>query len=211
MQGDGDQQIERDLALIPADQSAGRPVDPPGRELGLQRDALLLEHAVEVRRGNRLGEGCIQRRRVGYPHLGAHSALTEVPVGEKAELQRRNRALDRQIDHVDDQAAAIERAQRVAKRHSVLDCVEGKDVLAPGRPPQTLGLIEQQRRSARDHKHVVGERRSITEVDEIRRPSRPSRPQPGGSRSRRAAGPGANGRCPPVFSRPKGTNRRPGW
>ena len=38
----------------------------------------------------------------------ADPALGEIPVGQEAELQRRDRALDRHVDHVDHELAAVE-------------------------------------------------------------------------------------------------------
>ena len=86
----------------------GLAVDATGRELGLQGDLLLGEHAAEVRGGDRLGEGGVERRRVGDLDLRAHAALAQEPVGEEAELERRDRALDRHVDQVHDQPPALE-------------------------------------------------------------------------------------------------------
>ena len=42
----------------------------------------------------------------------ADAALAQVPVGEERELERRDRALDRHVDEVDDQPAAVEALER---------------------------------------------------------------------------------------------------
>ena len=48
-------------------------------------------------------------------------ALVEVPVGEEAELERGDRALDRHVDDVDDEPAAVERRQRGCQRGRTLE------------------------------------------------------------------------------------------
>ena len=46
----------------------------------------------------------------------AEAALAQPPVGEEGELDRRDRALDRHVDDVDHEAAAVEALQRLAER-----------------------------------------------------------------------------------------------
>ena len=69
---------------------------------------LSAEHARRARGGDRLGERPVERRDVGQLDPVADAALAEVPVGEEAELERRDRALDRHVDHVHDEPAAVE-------------------------------------------------------------------------------------------------------
>ena len=61
-----------------------------------------------MRGGDRLGEGAVERRDVGDLDGVADAALAQVPVGQEAELERRDRALDRHVDRVDDEPAAVE-------------------------------------------------------------------------------------------------------
>ena len=98
VQRDRDQQVEGDLALVPADEPPAGAVDLAGGELGHQRDALLGEQPGEMLGGDGLGERAVERRDVGQLDVVADAALAEVPVGQEAELERRDRALDRHVD-----------------------------------------------------------------------------------------------------------------
>ena len=98
-----------------------------------------------VLRRDRLGERAVERRHVGELDPVADAALVEVPVGEEAELERRDRALDRHVDDVDDHAAAVERGERRAERGRALEVVEGEDLLHPARAEQALGLLGDER------------------------------------------------------------------
>jgi hypothetical protein len=120
VQRDADEQVEGDLALVVADQPAVLAVDLSGGELGLQGDPLLGEQVGEMGGGDGLGEGAIERGDVGELDGVADAALAEVPVGQEAELQRSDRALDRHVDRVDDQPACFEagRASRSAVAES---------------------------------------------------------------------------------------------
>ena len=66
--------------------------------------------------GDRLGEGTIERCRVDEFSSPADATLAQVPVGEERELERRNRALDRHVDQIDDEASALKALKRVVKR-----------------------------------------------------------------------------------------------
>ena len=50
----------------------------------------------------------------------ADSALAQVPVGEERELERRDRALDRHVDEVHDEPAAVEVLERSLQRRGAL-------------------------------------------------------------------------------------------
>ena len=62
--------------------------------------------------GDRLREGAVERRRVDELGAVADAALAQVPVGEEGELERRDRALDRHVDEVHDEPAAVEALER---------------------------------------------------------------------------------------------------
>src|SRR5438094_278580 len=62
-------------------------------------------------RGDRLRKGTVKRGCVHELRPCADAALTQVPVGEERELERRDRTLDRHVDEVDDQAAAVAAAE----------------------------------------------------------------------------------------------------
>ena len=96
--------------------------------------------------------------------LVADAALGEVPVGEEAELERGDRALDRHVDHVDDEPTAVEGGQGGAERGRTFGGVEGEDLLHPARTGQALGLLGHQAGAGGDDEHVVGERGAVGEV-----------------------------------------------
>ena len=115
MQRDHHREIERNFAAVVADQPAAG-VDLAGVELGHELDAAFLEHPAELAGGDRLREGSVEWRRVGDLHLVAHAALGEVPISQEAELERRDGALDRHVDDVDDEPAAVEGRERGTER-----------------------------------------------------------------------------------------------
>ena len=112
VQRDGDEQVEVELAAVVGAELAADAVDLAGVELGHQLDLLLGEQARQVLGGDRLGEGAVERGRVDELGAVADAALAQVPVGEEGELERRDRALDRHVDQVHDQPAAVEALER---------------------------------------------------------------------------------------------------
>src|SRR3990172_5530536 len=62
---DRHEQVERKLALVPADQAPGLAVDTARRELRLEPDAPLLQEAGERLRRDGLRERAVERRDVG--------------------------------------------------------------------------------------------------------------------------------------------------
>ena len=158
MERDHHGEVEGDLAAVVADEPAAGAVDLAGVELGDQLDAPLGEHPAELAGGDGLGEGAVERRGVGDLHLVADAALGEVPVGQEAELERRDRALDRHVDHVHHEPAAVEGGQRGGEGGGTFGCVEGEDLLHPARPGEALGLLGDQAGAGGDDQHVVGER-----------------------------------------------------
>ena len=121
MQRDRDEQVEVELAPVVGGELAADAVDLAGVELGHELDLLLGEQAGQMLGGDRLREGAVERCRVDELGAVADPALAQVPVGEEGELERRDRALDRHVDEVHDQAAAVEALERAAA--------------APRRPP----------------------------------------------------------------------------
>jgi hypothetical protein len=105
---DRHEQIELELAAVVRDQLSSDAVDLPGVELRYQLDALLLEQPSKALGGDRLRERAVERRREHELDLLAKSALSEVPVGEECELERRDRTLDRHVDEVHDDPPAVE-------------------------------------------------------------------------------------------------------
>ena len=89
----------------------------------------------------------------------------EVPVGQEAELQRRHRALDGHVDHVDDEPAAVERGQRRLQRGGTFGRVEGEDLLHPPGTREPFGLLGHEDGAGGDDEHVVAEHRPVLEVD----------------------------------------------
>ena len=162
--GDDDGEVEGDLAPVEADQPSTVAVDLAGVELGDQLDASLLQHPAEGRRRGRLGERAIQRGDVGQLDAVTDAALVEVPVGQEAELERRHRALDGQIDHVDHDPSALEPLQRSRQRGSPFQVVEREDPLHPARPGQPLRLLGDQAGAGGHHQDVVEERRPVRQV-----------------------------------------------
>ena len=122
-----------------------------------------VEQAGEVLGGDRLGEGAVERRRVDELGAVADAALAQVPVGEEGELERRDRALDRHVDEVHDEAAAVEALERPSQRLGAFRVVEGEHALVPAGTGQALGLLGLQAHAGGDHEHVVGEHGAVVE------------------------------------------------
>ena len=163
MQRDGDEQVERDLALVVGDQLPADTVDLAGAELGHQLDLLLSQQVGELLGGDRLGEAAIERRRKHDLAARTDSALAQVPVGEKRELDRCDRALDRHVRDVDDQPAALEALKRTRERRRPGQVVEGEDTLVPARAGHAVRLLGQQPDAARHDEHVVRQHGAVSE------------------------------------------------
>ena len=114
VQWDRHEQVERDLALVPADDSPL--LDLARREFRLHTDALAAEQPGEVLGGDGLREGAVERGRVDDFHVLANAALVQEPVCEECELEWCDRALDRHLHRVHDQAAGVEAGECVAQR-----------------------------------------------------------------------------------------------
>ena len=105
----------------PSNDPAVLAVDLAGRELGLDDDALVFEQPCEPGGCDRLGERGVERRGVNELDVVADTAFAQVPVGQEAELQRCDRALDRHVDQVHDQPATVEGPQSIAKSRRALE------------------------------------------------------------------------------------------
>ena len=208
---DDDGQVEGDLALVVADEPSAVAVDLAGVELGDQLDAALLEHPAERRRRGRLGERAVQRGDVGELDLVADAAFVEVPVGQEAELERRHRALDRHVDHVDDEPTALEAVELRRQRGGAVEVVEREDLLHPARPGQPLGLLRDEAGAGGDDQHVVVERRAVGQVHPLGPRCRRGRWRTGGSRSPSCSCLRRGRTMSSGSARPNGTNSRPGW
>ena len=161
--GNGDEQVEVELAAVVGDELAADAVDLAGVELGHQLDLLLLEQAGQVLGGDRLRERSVQRCRVDELGAAADPALAQVPIGEENELEWRNRALDRHVDQIHDQPAAGEALERTVQRLGACGAVEGEDALVPAGAGHTFGLLGLQPHAAGNDEHVVGKHRSVVE------------------------------------------------
>ncbi len=104
---DGDQQIKGDLTFVVRTDEMLLVVHFHDHEFGLQFDVLIIEHAAQSCCGARFGEGAAERRGVDELDLVADAALVEIPVGQEEELQRRHRALDRHLGHVEHHSTAL--------------------------------------------------------------------------------------------------------
>ncbi len=145
--GNHHSEIKPHLAAIEPDQPLARPVDLTGVELRHDFDPSFDEHPAQRRRGGRCRERTIEWRHVRDRDPIADPAFVEVPIGEKTELERRHWALDREVDHVDDEAAAVERLQPFRQRRCTGEVVEGEHVLQPARAGQAVGLLRYQSRA----------------------------------------------------------------
>ena len=105
--------------------------------------------------GDRLGERARQRRGVDQLDPVAHPALPEVGVGEERELQRRDRALDRHVDDVHDQPAAVELGQRLGQGDRTVVGVEVEDALPPLPAVEHAGRLVRPRLDAGGDDQVV--------------------------------------------------------
>jgi hypothetical protein len=97
----------------------------------------------------------------------------EVPVGQERELERRDGALDRHVDEVDDQASAVEALERRRQRRRAFRRVEGEGALVPTGAGEAIRLLGLQVRSRGDDEHVVGESGAVVEQELV--PLRPDR------------------------------------
>ena len=145
---------------------AGR-LDGAGVELGHQLNALAGQQAAQIPVADRLGERAIQRRDIGQLNTVPDPPPVEVVIGEEAELQRSDRALDRHVDHVDHQPATAEPRQRGVQGDGALGRIEGENVPQPLRAGQPVGLLRQQPRARGDHEHVVAQFRAVIEVHAV--------------------------------------------
>ncbi len=165
-------QVERHHPVVVGDQAAfgarfAGGLDGPGAELGHQLDALGRQQAAEPAASHRLGERPVQRRDVGELDAVPDAAAAEVMVGQEAEFQRRDRALDRHVDDAHDQPAAGETVQGPAQGLGTLGGVEGEDVPQPARPGQPVGLFGQQLRAGGHDQDVVFQRGPALEVNPV--------------------------------------------
>ena len=178
VQRDDHGQVERHHALVIGDQPAcrmmprracpdGARLDGAGVELGHQVDALVRQQAAELLIADGFGEGAIQGRDVGQVHPVADAPLAEVIVGQEAELQRRDRAFNRHVDHVDYEPAAAEPLERAVQGHGTVGGVESEDVAHPPGTGEPFGLPGQQARTGGDHQDVVAEHGPVIEMHAV--------------------------------------------
>ena len=211
MQRDGDEQVEVEHAAVVGGERAPDAVDLAGVELGDELDLLLGQQAGQVLGGDRLREGAVERCRVDELGAVADPALAEVPVGEEGELERRDRALDRHVDEVHDEATAVEALERSLQRLGALGAVEGEHALVPARVGQALGLLRLQAHAGRDDEHVVREHRAVVEQHLVALDPHLLDLVLVEEDAAVAAGVGAAARSRRRCASPKGTKSRPGW
>ena len=116
-------------------------VHPLDVELGDDVDALLLQNVAQETSRPRLGERGRQRGGQGQLHTVTQALLVEEIVGQEEELQRRHRALDGHLGHVEHQPAAFPRAQKLVERHRAVHRIKIEDVLAPAVFGQARRLV----------------------------------------------------------------------
>jgi hypothetical protein len=165
VQRDGDEQVEIQLASVVRRELATDAIDLAAVELGHQLDLLLGQQARQVLRGDRLRERAVERRRVSEFRLASDTALVQVPVGEEDELERSDRTLDRHVDQVHEQAAAVELLERSLQRGGAFHVVEGEDTLVPAGTGHAFGLLRLQTYAGGDDEHVVLQSGSVVEQD----------------------------------------------
>ena len=154
----------------------------------LQRDLAARRASRRGARRDRLGERALERGDVVDLDLVAHPPLREERVGEEGELQRRNRALDRHLGHVDDEPAAVaSRAARRAARSRRRGCrSRARSAATRPRPCPGSGPAAARCRSRRPGSRTRGsDRRRGAPRSRRRRPAR-SRPRPGPHRREEA-------------------------
>src|SRR6266540_3878542 len=103
---DRHEQVVGDPAVVIGDELPALRVHLGSRELRLDGDAFLLQQRRQKPVAGGPGERAVQRRRVHEVHAVADAAAREVVVGEEEELEGSDRALDRHLDDVDDEAAS---------------------------------------------------------------------------------------------------------
>ena len=165
VQGHHDRQVEGDLPPVVGDQAFPGAVHLAGVELGHQLDVLLRQQPGQGPGGDGLGERAVQGGDISQLDLVADTAFGEEPVGEEAELERGDRALDRQVDHVHHEPSRGEPGQRGLQGHGPFVVVEGMHRVAPAGAGQPFGLLGHQARAGGDHQDVVGQRRAVLQVD----------------------------------------------
>ena len=154
--------------------SAARAVHLAGVELG--------DHSTPSRpagpkawRGNRFGERGVQRRDVDSSTPVADAALVEVPVGKEAELQRRDRALDRQSTTFTTTRPPSKRSNAVQAAHREVVEREHRSRPSPPRSGPRSPPAGEPPRSPRRARRTAGP--SVGEVTASRRVPR-CRPRP---------------------------------
>ena len=159
----GHQQVERHGALVVRHQRPVDRVDALDDEVGLDVDASLVEHRLQVVRRDRLGEGARQRGDVGDRDAVTHAPLTQERVGQERELQRCDRALDGHLGDVHHQPAVVEPLQHRGQRGGAVQGVEVEDAPAPLVAQHAGGLVGPRRGAARDDQVVVRQRAPVHE------------------------------------------------
>ena len=155
--GNGDEEVEGDLPLIPGLEHLALIVHLGGVELADHVDLPILEQVAESLGGDGLGEGTIQRCHIGDLDLISDAFLLEEGLGQEGDLQGCHRAFDGHLDHVDGDLAAFELGQSIAQSHGTFEGVEIKDALLPFLADQTFGLFGSDVGARGDDKKIVGE------------------------------------------------------
>ncbi len=115
--------------------------------------------------GDRLREGAVERGDVDEFDLVAHVALGEERVGEEHELERSDRALDRHLDDVHDEASTGPVGQLGGQRRGAFEGVEVVNRRAVLVAVEPFGLIASRVRPGGDHELVVVEAGAVGQRD----------------------------------------------
>jgi hypothetical protein len=91
-------------------------------------------------------------------------SLFEVPVGQEAELQRCDGALDRHVDHVHHDPTALEVVELRRQNSGPFEVVEREDPLHPARPGETFSLLGYEPGAGGHDEDVVAEHRPVGQV-----------------------------------------------
>ena len=126
-----------------------------------------LEHRAEVFSGDRLGEGTIEWSHVDEFDLVADALLGEEGVGEEHELHRCDRALDRHLDDVGDEATARPVGELLRERRRTVQGVEVVNRRSVFVAVEAFGLVPARVGARGDHELVVGETGAIGEQHRV--------------------------------------------
>ena len=126
MQRNRHEQVEVELAPVVGGELASDPSTSPALNSVTSSISFSARSPAEALRRDRLRERAVERRRVDELDLVPNAALPEVPVREERELEGGDRALDRHVDEIHDDASAVERVESSLELFGSFGRVEGE-------------------------------------------------------------------------------------